>query len=64
MYNICVFAGTSEGRELVEWLSGQEIQVYACAATEYGGTLLEEKENVTVSACRLTGEEMEALFRD
>ena len=42
MYNICVFAGTTEGRELVEFLTGQPVQVTACVATEYGETLLPE----------------------
>lgn len=64
MYKLCVFAGTSEGRELVSWLSQQEqVQVTACAATEYGGELLEEIPGVTVSARRLDEEQMEALFR-
>ena len=62
MYKICVFAGTTEGRELVSWLAGQNVQVYACTATEYGGTLMEERENVTVSARRLTPADMEELF--
>ena len=63
MYKICVFAGTTEGRELVNWLSGQEnVQVYACAATEYGGELLESGGNVTVSARRLTEADMDELF--
>lgn len=64
MYKLCVFAGTSEGRELVSWLSQQEqVQVTACAATEYGGELLEEIPGITVSARRLDEEQMEALFR-
>ena len=62
MYKICVFAGTTEGREVVSFLQGQA-EVYACAATEYGQTLLPQGEQVTVSAVRLSQEEMEALFR-
>ena len=62
MYKLCVFAGTTEGRELVEFLSGQNLSVMACVATEYGQTLLSPRENLTISARRLTGEEMEALF--
>ena len=27
MCNICVFAGTTEGRELVEFLAGQPVQI-------------------------------------
>ena len=36
MYNICVFAGTTGGRELIEFLSAQNVSVTACVATEYG----------------------------
>ena len=54
MCKLCVFAGTTEGRELVEFLAGQNAQVYACVATEYGQTLLPPFPNVTVSAARLT----------
>ena len=64
MCKICVFAGTTEGRELAGWLADRGAMVYGCVATEYGGTLLEERENLTVSARRLTREEMAALFRE
>ena len=40
MYKLCVFAGTTEGRALVELLEGQPVAVTACVATEYGETLL------------------------
>ena len=63
MCKLCVFAGTTEGRELVEFLAGQNAQVYACVATEYGQTLLPPFPNVTVSAARLTQPEMESLFQ-
>ena len=36
MCNICVFAGTTEGRELVEFLAGQPVLATVCVATEYG----------------------------
>ena len=53
MYKVCVFAGTTEGRELIRFLCAQGLRVTACVATEYGETLLEEAENLTVSAARL-----------
>lgn len=62
MYKLCVFAGTTEGRELAEFLAGQQVAVTACVATEYGQTLLAPSENLTVSAKRMTQEEMAALF--
>lgn len=63
MYKLCVFAGTTEGRALVELLEGQPVAVTACVATEYGETLLAARENLTISAGRLRREEMEALLR-
>ena len=63
MYKLCVFAGTTEGRELVRFLAAQDVLVTACVATEYGETLLEPAENLTVSAERLDRQEMEALLR-
>lgn len=54
MYKFCVFAGTTEGRELVEFLTAQPVSVTACVATAYGQTLLPEAENLTVSARPLT----------
>ena len=62
MYKICIFAGTTEGRELVEFLSTQPVSVTACVATEYGETLLSPRDNLTISAHRLTVIEMEELF--
>ena len=63
MYKLCIFAGTTEGRELAEFLAGQQVAVTACVATEYGQTLLAPSENLTVSAKRMTREEMAALFQ-
>ena len=62
MREVCIFAGTSEGRELARLLTSRGIPVYACVATEYGETVLEAGENLTVSAGRLTQADMEELF--
>lgn len=62
MYDICVFAGTTEGRRLVEQLKDTGLRLYVCVATQYGETLVPQAGNVTVSAKRLTREDMEALF--
>lgn len=63
MFKLCVFAGTTEGRELVELLADQPVEVTACVATEYGEALLTPRERLTVSNRRLTAGEMEALLR-
>lgn len=62
MYDICVFAGTTEGRRLVEYLKGTELAVYVCVATEYGEALVPQADNITISAKRLGRADMEALF--
>lgn len=62
MYKLCIFAGATEGRELVELLAGQPVAVTACVATEYGEALLAPREDLVVSAGRLTEEEMAALL--
>lgn len=64
MSEICVFAGTTEGRRLVEFLKAQPVRVYACVATDYGGTLIPHGDNVEVSARRLDGDAMRALFEE
>ena len=53
MCKICIFAGTTEARQLVEPLSTQPVSVTACVATEYGETLLPEGGNVTVRSGRI-----------
>ena len=62
MYKLCVFAGTTEGRRLVELLADALVEVTACVATEYGEALLTPRDRLTVSHRRLTEEEMEALL--
>ena len=63
MYKAIVFAGTTEGYALCEFLAENRVSVYACAATEYGGSLLQENEFLHVCAGRLKTEDMEELFR-
>ena len=62
MYNICIFGGTTEGRELIEFLKTQPCAVTACVATEYGQTLLPEAEHLSVCARRLPVDEIVSLL--
>ena len=64
MYSICVFAGTTEGRRLCDFLRGQGVSVLACVATDYGEALIPAGENVEVAAGRLDEPAMEALFNE
>lgn len=38
--HILLFGGTSEGRELAEWLAGEGVGVTLCVATGYGASLI------------------------
>ncbi|MBQ1520170.1 MAG: precorrin-6A/cobalt-precorrin-6A reductase, partial [Clostridia bacterium] len=62
MFKICVFAGTTEGRRLVEFLKEQQAEITACTATEYGGELIEPSETLKVLAGRMDEPHMEELF--
>ncbi len=64
MYNICVFAGTTEGRRIIEFLSHQKVKVTACVATEYGRELLTPSDNLDISARRLPIGEIIKLFKE
>ncbi|HIU44571.1 MAG TPA: precorrin-6A reductase [Candidatus Ventrousia excrementavium] len=63
MYNLCVFAGTTEGRKLIEYLATQPVRVTACVATEYGQAMLGSYDNVTVMTGRLPGDSIKDLLR-
>ena len=62
MCEICVFAGTTEGRRLAELLIGQPVRVCACVATDYGEALIPHGENIEVLAGRLDEAAMVSLF--
>ena len=42
MCKVIVFAGTTEGREIAEFLERRQIPGHICVATEYGEQLLPE----------------------
>lgn len=64
MYKICVFAGTTEGRGLVEFLSSQPVDITACVATEYGETLLPAADNLKISVRRLPVAEITQMLAE
>ena len=63
MYKICIFAGTSEGRKLLERLCGRGLQMIVCVATEYGEVLLGEHPDVKIRAGRMDQNQMEEMLR-
>lgn len=62
MSEICVFAGTTEGRLLVTHLGKQGVKTLVCTATEYGGELLEAHGCVRVHTGRMDKDALKALF--
>ncbi|MEN6459876.1 MAG: precorrin-6A reductase [Syntrophomonas sp.] len=67
MSEILIFAGTTEGRKLLEALSGgiydRKLVVYACVATDYGKDLLPpDNAQIRVLSGTLTEEEMAELM--
>ena len=59
---ILLFAGTTEGRELAEYLAECTCSVIACVATEYGQTLIHERPGLRVHAGRLDEQQMEEML--
>lgn len=64
MCKVMVFAGTTEGRELAEFLAEREIPALICVATEYGEQLLPQGKCLEISHERLTAEEMASLMKE
>lgn len=62
MEHILLFAGTTEGRILAEYLNTLKIATHACVATEYGEQLLLNLQYVETTSSRLTADDMIALI--
>lgn len=60
---VMIFAGTTEGRRLTQYMADNGICVHVCTATQYGESLLPERENITASHERMNCEEMCVLIR-
>lgn len=62
MKKILLFAGTTEGRLLTEFLIKRPVSLHVCVATDYGRSLLPSAANLTVSSQRMNSEEMTAFM--
>ena len=63
MCKVIVFAGTTEGREIAEFLDRRQIPGHICVATEYGEQLLPESPVLEISHQRLDLEEAIASLK-
>lgn len=59
---ILVFAGTSEGHALAQFLSAHKLPATVCVATEYGEMVLPELPYITVHCGRLTPAQMQTYM--
>ncbi len=50
---VLIYAGTTEGRRLAEYLLKHEVSVHVCVATEYGESLLPEGSEITTTHERM-----------
>ena len=64
MKEILIFAGTTEGRELSEYLAAAGIAHTLCVATEYGKIVLKKHPCVKVHKGRMDREEMESYIKN
>ncbi|WP_440321583.1 precorrin-6y C5,15-methyltransferase (decarboxylating) subunit CbiE [Laedolimicola sp.] len=62
MRQVIVFAGTTEGRQISEWLAAAGVETLCSVATEYGELLVEKQPHLSVRQGRLLPEEMEQLL--
>ncbi len=60
---VLVFAGTTEGRELIGYLQQFKIKIYAYVATDYGAACIPDYSNVEVLHGRLNQQEMECFIK-
>ena len=63
MYKLCVFAGTADGRQLIERLTGRGMTITAYVATEYGMVALGDYPDVEIRSGGLPRAEMPGVFR-
>ena len=63
MYRIIIFAGTTEGRNIAEFLGESRINTLVSVATGYGRSMIEEDEYISVTTGRLEESEIEELLR-
>lgn len=61
---VLVFGGTTEGREIAQWLGRRgTCRVYVSSLTEYGGSLVEGEPNVVSLTGQMPAAQMEDLMR-
>lgn len=61
---ILIFAGTTEGRTLAEYASSLSVKCFVSVATDYGKSLINHLENITILAGRMDEKAMEQFIEE
>ena len=61
---VLVFSGTTEGREISQFLADKGVAVTACVATEYGNMVMPSDSRIEVRTGRLTEEQIIKMVSD
>jgi precorrin-6Y C5,15-methyltransferase (decarboxylating) len=61
---VIIFAGTTEGRRISEYLGRAGVDVHVCVATGYGESLIERSASMGISAQRLSSDDMRLMFTE
>ena len=61
---ILIFAGTTEGRTMAEYASAHSIRCFVSVATDYGKSLIEHLEDITILTGRMDEKEMEHFIEE
>lgn len=64
MKKILIFAGTTEGRRLSDWLCERQVPNTVCVATEYGEIVLKNNPCRRIQVGRKNAEEMRNMIRE
>lgn len=62
MCKVILFGGTTEGKDMAEFLAASKIETLVCVATAYGATRLEESTYLRISDNRLDQSAMQEVF--
>ena len=63
MSKLCIFAGTTEGKQLAEALAGRGAELTVCVATEYGEVSFGKLPDCTVLAGRMPRDDIEVMLK-
>ncbi|AEY65212.1 precorrin-6A reductase [Clostridium sp. BNL1100] len=61
---VLVFSGTTEGREISQFLADKGVSVTACVATEYGNMVMPANSRIEVRTGRLSEEQIAQMVAD